>query len=714
MEVARLLYIRLLPLLLTLLLHNTGSSQYYITTIAGNGSNGSAGDSGPAVCAGVPNPHGVCADPTGNVYITSSNSIRRVDAATNVITTIAGSDSYGFSGDGGPARNALMMFPFDICLDPIGNLYISEYGGHRIRKISSDGTITTVAGTGVVGYTGDGGPATAARINTPQGIFVDGQNNLYIADAYNSVVRRVDAVTGIINTIAGNGSSVHSGDGGPAVNAGVPNPTSIAVDADGNVYLAEVSGGITSRVRKIDAITGIIITIAGSNVYGHSGDGGLAVNANLLDPVAVEVDNQRHVYILEYDEPRLRKIDEATGIITTVAGNGTNNFAGDGGLATLGSMFSPGGMGRGFNGSIYIADVQNQRIRKLHPDQAEPVTLSKVTVKGPPGDPCTGSSLTFTAAVNNSGSQANYQWYINNNSEGSNSTSFSTSAAKEGDSVYCVFSSVHCTGTEIITSNKVAVHYVTGVSPEIDIAASDDKVCRGEPVTITATVQHAVAPVYQWYKNDVAAGTNEATYNYLPEESEDMIRCDITTTGCAGVVISSRVISVGTFAMPEISVTPEEAVVKPGSPVVITARINGAVDNYSWSSVEGLINETTLNPTTVPVVNSHSVFFTAETADGCVIRDTVNIYVFVKMLMPNAFSPNGDGVNDVFRIPANVTFQLDEFTVFNRWGKKVFTTSDISKGWSGDDAENGIYVYMIVGVLEGRKTVFKGSFVLAR
>ena len=714
MKPAEILYIRLLLLLLTSFVYKTGSSQYYITTIAGNGSNGTAGDNGPAVCAGVPYAHGVCADPTGNVYITSSNAIRRVDAASNIITTIAGSGSYGYSGDGGPASNALMMFPFDICLDPIGNLYVSENGGHRIRKISTDGMITTVAGTGVAGFTGDGGPAIAARINTPQGIFVDGQNNLYIADTYNSVVRKVDAVTGNIKTIAGNGSASHSGDGGLAINAGVPNPTSVAVDADGNIYLAEVSAGITSRVRKIDALSGIITTIAGTNVIGYSGDGGPAVNANLSGPVAVEIDNQRHVYILENDESRLRKIDGATGFITTIAGNGANNFGGDGGLATLGSMFNPVGMGRGFNGSIYIADVQNHRIRKLHPDQAEPVTLSSINVSGPQGEPCAGESLTFTAVVKNSGSQANYQWYVNNNAAGSNSAGFITSTVNEGDSVYCVYSSMHCTGTEIITSNKIAVHYGSGVAPVIDIAASDDKVCRSEPVMITATVQNAVAPIYQWYKNNAAVGGNEATYNYLPEQADDMIRCDITTTGCAGGVVSSQVITVGAYAMPEIIVTPQEAIVTPGSSVVITANIVGAVGNYSWSSVEGLINETTLNPTTVPVINSHPVIFTAETPDGCVIWDTVNIYVFVKMVMPNAFSPNGDGVNDVFRIPANVTFRLDEFAVFNRWGKKIFTTTDISKGWSGDTEDNGMYVYMIVGVLEGRKAVFKGSFVLAR
>jgi hypothetical protein len=334
------------------------------------------------------NPHGVCADPTGNLYIATSNSIRRVDAGTNIITTVAGSDSYGFSGDGGPAKNALMMSPFDVCLDPIGNLYISEYGGHRIRKISTDGTITTVAGTGIAGFTGDGGLATTARLNTPEGIFVDGQNNIYIADTYNSVVRKIDAATGNINTIAGTGSIAHSGDGGPAINAGVPFPKSVAVDDDGNVYLCEVLTGVTSRVRKIDALTGIITTIAGSNVSGYSGDGGPAVNANLFDPVAVEVDNLRHVYILDYNEPRLRKINGVTGIITTVAGNGANAFTGDGGLATLASMYNPGGMGRGFNGSIYIADGQNQRIRKLHPDKVEEVTLSEISVGGPSDEPC--------------------------------------------------------------------------------------------------------------------------------------------------------------------------------------------------------------------------------------------------------------------------------------------------------------------------------------
>jgi len=714
MKALRPLNIRMLLLVMVSVLCNTGWSQYYITTVAGNGYNGTNGDNGPAVCAGVPNPQGVCADPTGNIYITSSNSIRRVDAGTNIITTIAGSDAFGYSGDGGPAKNALMMYPFDICLDPIGNLYVSEYSGNRIRKIATDGTISTIAGTGVEGYSGDNGPATAARLARPHGIFVDAKNNIYIADTYNSAIRKIDAATGVITTIAGNGTTAYSGDGGPAVNAGVPFPTSVAVDEDGNVYLLEVYSGITSRLRKINAATGIITTIAGSNVYGYSGDGGPAINATLFDPVAVEVDNRGNIYILEYDAPRLRKIDGATGIISTVAGNGVNAFSGDGGLATLGSMNSPGGMGRGFNGAIYIADQQNQRIRKLHPDKIEPVQFSKINVSGPPGEPCVGSSITFTADVTNAGSGARYQWYINGHDEGLNSGTFISSDVIEGDSVYCEYTSTHCTNEETIVSNKVAVHFSSGPAPQIAITPSATSVCKGEMVAITATVQNATSPVYQWYMNDQQVGSNLPSFNYSPASGNDKIRCDITTEGCSGGITSSEEVIISAYSLPDVNVTPEQSVVPPGTSVALTANVNGSISDYSWTSGEGLINENTLSPTTTPLINSHDVIFTAQTADGCVIRDTAKIFVFVKMVMPNAFSPNGDGINDQFRIPANVTFQLEGFSVYNRWGRKIFATTDISKGWNGDNADNGTYVYLISGILEGKKTVFKGTFVLTR
>jgi gliding motility-associated-like protein len=714
MKAFRNLNIRLLLFLVASILSRDASAQFYITTVAGDGSNGSNGDNGPAVCAGVPNPQGVCADHTGNLYVTSSNAVRRVDVNTNNITSVAGSDSYGYAGDGGPAKNALLMYPYDVCLDRIGNLYVSEYSGNRIRKISTDGTITTYAGTGVEGYSGDNGPATAAQIARPRGIITDDKNNLYIADTYNSVVRKVDAATGIITTIAGTGSTASSGDGAPAINAGVPFPTNVGVDDGGNIYLLEVNAGITSRLRKIDAVTGIITTLAGSSVSAYSGDGGLAINASLLDPVSVEIDNRRNIYILEYDEPRLRKIDANTGIISTVAGNGVNDFSGDGGLATLGSMHNPGGTGLGFNGAIYVADQQNHRIRKLHPNQIQPIVFSKINVEGPAGEPCAGTSVMFTADITNAGSQAKYEWHINNLVSGGNNATFVTSDVLEGDSVYCVFTSTHCGNEEIITSNKVAVHFGSDEPVQVVITPSAAKVCRGDHLVVTASVLNASSPVYQWYKNDQQVGSNSASFDYLPVSGDDRIRCDVITQGCVGGVASSEEIIVGAYPSPVVDVTPEHSTVPPGTPVALSAQINGSIVNYTWSSVESLLNDNTLTPTTSPVINSHDVIFTCETADGCVIRDTAKIFVFVKMVMPNAFSPNGDGINDEFRIPPNVTFQLDEFSVFNRWGKKIFSTASISKGWSGNNADNGTYVYYITGLLQGKKTVFKGTFLLAR
>jgi gliding motility-associated-like protein len=714
MKPCRNLNISLLLLLVALVISRAGSAQFYITTVAGDGSNASSGNNGPAVCAGVPHPQGVCADHTGNLYITSSNSIRRIDVNTNIITTVAGSDSYGYAGDGGPAKNALMMYPYDVCLDRIGNLYVSEYSGNRIRKISTDGTITTVAGTGVEGYSGDNGPATAARIARPRGIITDDKNNLYIADTYNSAIRKVDAATGIITTIAGNGSTAYSGDGGPAVNAGVPFPTNVGVDDGYNIYVLEVNGGITSRLRKIDAVTGIITTIAGSSVSAHSGDGGPAVSANLLDPVSVEIDNRRNVYILEYDAPRLRKIDANTGIITTVAGTGVNDFTGDGGLATLGSMYNPGGTGLGFNGAIYVADQQNNRIRKLHPNQIEPIVFSKIDIAGPPGEPCAGTAVTFTANVTNPGSLPKYEWYINNHVSGGNNATFVSPDVVEGDSVYCVYTSTHCGNEEIITSNKIPLHFASGEPAQVTISPSATKVCGGEHIVVTASVLNASSPVYQWYKNDQQVGSNSATFDYLPVSGNDKIRCEITTGGCVGGVTSSEEVSVGAYPLADVTVTPKQSTVPPGTSVALTANVSGSISGYTWLSVEGLLNDNTLSPTTTPVVNSHDVIFTGETAEGCVIRDTAKIYVFVKMVMPNAFSPNGDGINDEFRIPPNVTFQLDEFSVYNRWGKKIFSTADITKGWNGTNADNGTYVYFITGTLEGKKTVFKGPFLLAR
>lgn len=704
---------RIFPALIACLIFSSANAQYYISTIAGNGTDGTQGDNGPAICAAVSGPTGVCADPPGNVYIVTSNSVRKVDPHTNIITTIAGSDVWGYAGDGGPATDAQMMMPFDICMDPIGNIYVSEYAGHRIRKISTEGIITTVAGTGEAGFSGDGGPASAAKLNTPHGIVADRQNNLYIADAKNARIRKIDAETGMITTIIGTGADTYTGDGGPATLASTSFPRSVAVDDEGSIYFVETAAGKSCRLRKIDVTTGIVTTLAGSDVCGFSGDGGLGINATLSSPVSVEVDVSHNVYVLEYDEPRFRRLSQSTGIITTIAGNGSKSFSGDGGLAANASLNYPMGTGRGFNGAIYIADVPNQRIRKLT-QIAPDLQLSQIEIEATPELPCSGSALSFNANITNAGTAPHYQWYVNDNPTGDNNNNFVSSDLVEGDKVKCVFTSGHCNGTEIVTSEVIDVKFGAGESPTVSITSTASKVCPGETVTLTTSVQNGSNVTYQWYKNNDQVGTGGAEYTYTPVDADDGIRCDITSSGCAGGVTSTEVVSTGVYDVPEIDITPKESFVSPGAVVRFVANVSGPLLTFEWSSSETLAYGTSLDAATKPVISSHAVFYTGQTADGCIIKDSANIFVSIQMVMPNAFSPNSDGNNDVFRIPNNVKFDLKEFAVFDRWGRKIFSTADITKGWTAENARNGTYVYSIAGEIEGRKTLFKGTVLVSR
>ena len=317
-------------------------------------------DGGPAVEAELYNPAGVAVDGAGNLYIAdaSNNGIRKVDS-TGTITTIAGTGELGFSGDGGPAVEAELYDPAGVAVDSAGNLYIADSGNQRIRKIDSTGTITTIAGTGELGFSGDGGPAVEAELRSPRGVAVDSAGNLYIADSRNRRIRKVDS-TGTITTIAGTGELGFSGDGGPAVEAELHSPHSVAVDSAGNVYITDSSD---RRIRKVDS-TGTITTIAGTGEFGFSGDGGPAVEAELYDPLGVAVDSAGNVYIADYRNRRIRKVD-STGTITTIAGTGEFGFSGDGGPAVEAELRSPYGVAVDSAGNVYIADVSDQRIRKV-------------------------------------------------------------------------------------------------------------------------------------------------------------------------------------------------------------------------------------------------------------------------------------------------------------------------------------------------------------
>jgi sugar lactone lactonase YvrE len=336
-----------------------------ISSVAGNGTAGFSGDGGAATSAELTDPYGVAVDSAGNLYIAdlNNNRIRKVAAGTGVITTVAGNGTGSFSGDGAAATSAELKGPSGAAVDSAGNLYIADLSNNRIRKVAaSTGVITTVAGNGTAGFSGDGGAAASAELLSPWGVAVDSAGNLYIADSGNDRIRKVAASTGMITTVAGNGALGFSGDGGPATSAELYAPRGVAVDSTGNLYIAESSN---QRIRKVAAGTGIITTVAGNGTAGFSGDGGAATSAELDSPWSVAVDSAGNLYIAESFYSHIRKVTASNGIITTVAGNGTAGLSGDGGAATSAELNGPQSVAVDSAGNLYIADAQNNVIRRV-------------------------------------------------------------------------------------------------------------------------------------------------------------------------------------------------------------------------------------------------------------------------------------------------------------------------------------------------------------
>ena len=332
-----------------------------ISTVAGSGRRGYGGDGGPATAARLSSPYSVAVDGGGNLYIAdrSNHRIRKVDSS-GIISTITGSVK---PGDGGPAIQAQLRYPSGVATDSYGNLYIADPGNDRVRRVDSTGVISTVAGTGESGFSGDGGPAIQAQLDTPLGVATDGAGNLYIADYSNDRIRKVDS-SGVISTVAGSDSSYFfGGDGGPAVQAQLASPDDLAVDGTGNLYIAD---RYNHRIRKVDS-SGTITTIAGMAIGGDggfSGDGGPAVDALINYPAGIAIDRAGNLYIADYLNHRIRKVD-SSGIISTVAGTGERGFGGDGGPAVQAQLSYPQGVATDGNGNLYIAEPLNHRIRKV-------------------------------------------------------------------------------------------------------------------------------------------------------------------------------------------------------------------------------------------------------------------------------------------------------------------------------------------------------------
>ena len=340
-------------------------AQSTITTVAGNGTYGYNGDNIPATTAELTVPASVTVDGFGNIFIADfyDPRIRRVTASTGIITTNAGDGTMGFAGDGGPATSAELGLPYGVAMDTAGNLYIADYDDNCIRMVSaSAGIITTIAGNGNPGYSGDGGPATSAQLQYPAAVAVDASGNVYIADWANERIRKVTASTGIITTVAGTGNRGYNGDNIPATGAELFWPFGVALDTSGNLYIADT---YNQRIRKVTASTGIITTVAGTGNRGYNGDNISATSAELQIPSGVALDASGNLYIADSNNQRIREVTSSTGIITTVAGTGTPGYNGDNIPATSAELSFPFGVAIDATGNLYIADQYNFRIREV-------------------------------------------------------------------------------------------------------------------------------------------------------------------------------------------------------------------------------------------------------------------------------------------------------------------------------------------------------------
>jgi sugar lactone lactonase YvrE len=363
----------------------------YINTVAGDGTAGYSGDAGLATSAEINFPFGLAVDSSRNIYIVDSDNsrIRKVTASTGDITTIAGTGTAGYSGDGGAATSAKLYYPSGVAVDSSGNIYIADTSNSRIRKVTaSTGVISTIAGTGTAGYSGDGGAATSAKLNYPIGVALDISGNIYIADTNNGRIREVSASTGDITTVAGDGGADYGGDGGLATLATLYYPQGVAFDISGNMYIADTNNYC---IRKVTASTSIITTIAGKCMYaGYNGDNGIATSAELYFPRSVALDSLGNIYIADEFNDRIRVVTALTGDISTLAGTGTAGYSGDGGAATSADLYEPWGVALDSSGNIYVADTANSRIRvvgtQLSTSIVYPAYQVTSVIYAPPGN----------------------------------------------------------------------------------------------------------------------------------------------------------------------------------------------------------------------------------------------------------------------------------------------------------------------------------------
>ena len=560
-----------------------------ITTIAGNGYGtgtpvgGYSGDDGPSTAAKLNYPGGVTLDESNNLYIadTHNNRIRKTTLAnainaTGTISTVFGIGTPGFSGDGGPASAAQLYFPADICRDLLGNFYIADDDNYRIRMVTIAGVITTIAGNGINGFSGDGGAATNAKIGPVEKISVDVYGNIYIGDQSAQRIRKVNSA-GIISTIAGNGTAGYSGDGGPATAAELNWPRGTCTDRKGNLYIADY---YNNRIRKVDTF-GMITTFAGiGGITTYSGDGGAATLAHLGYPSDVDVDSFGNIYIADYDNFVVRKVD-TFGVITTVAGTGLQGYSGDGCAATAAQLHYAGTITTDGGKFLYIADGENHRIRRVGPDHPPSFTHGheqNFTV-------CAGvaSSIdTFLAAIDSDAGQQETWAVVAPPLNGTAVASYVTTST--GDTLLPVGLSYTASPTYsgndsfkisvydcVYMADTTTIHVTVNPLPNVGTITGSSGVCVGAVITLTD-----LAAGGTWSSSAPGIAT-VGTSGAVRGITTGTVTISYSATNYCGTVAATKLITVSSTASSSIS---GPSAVCTGNTITLTESVTGG----TWGS----------------------------------------------------------------------------------------------------------------------------------
>ena len=590
----KLLYAAFIVVFLSTITNNVKAQ--YITTVAGTGTGGFSGDGFAAISANINSPFGIAADGAGNIYFADSanHCIRKVNAATSVISTVAGiGGSAGNTGDNGQATAAKLNSPVGVAVDGSGNIYISDQGNSRVRRVSAaTGIITTVAGNGTAGYVADNVAATSTRINRPYAVALDATGNFYIADYGNNRIRKVTVSTGIITTFAGTGLAGFFGDGAAATTARFRNPEGLAFDASGNLYIADCGN---NRIRVVNT-SGIINTVAGNATNVYAGDGIPATATGLNGPVGIAFDAAGNYYIADVQHHSVRVVDIATNLINTAAGDGTAGYNNDCISPFVAQLNMPTGLAFDGLGNLFITDRNNNRVRKIAPPCSG--TPSPGIVNTTAANGCTSYIPTLSLSGASSGCDISFQWESSNDGSSFTPIAGATSATYSDTVTAPIYYDciVTCGGSGL-SANSTSVFLDVTDTIHLTPITGPDSLCPATTITLSETVSGGI-----WSATNTNASVSSTGVVLGNVAGIDTII--YTATNICGTVKDSAIITVNPIVTPfvSISLSTGSTTVCAGTSVIYTGNaINGGVSPaYTWY-INGLFSGVGNSLTYTPV-----------------------------------------------------------------------------------------------------------------